>query len=152
MEAKTRLFGDINIDDNKIIHFVNGLVGFPELRDFALIFDGDNNNGEGVQWLQSMQDGNFAIPVINPLHVLEDYNPIVEDELLTPLGEFTPDDMLVLVTITVPADVTKMTVNLKGPIVINALNCKACQVVAEDEGLEVKFPVYDILKARKEGK
>lgn len=152
MEAKTRLFGDINIDDSKIIHFVNGLVGFPELRDFALIFDGDNNNGEGVQWLQSMQDGNFAIPVINPLHVLEDYNPIVEDELLTPLGEFTPDDMLVLVTITVPADVTKMTVNLKGPIVINALNCKACQVVAEDEGLEVKFPVYDILKARKEGK
>lgn len=152
MEAKTRLFGDINIDDNKIIHFVNGLVGFPELQDFALIFDGDNNNGEGVQWLQSMQDGNFALPVINPLHILEDYNPIVEDELLAPLGEFTPDDMLVLVTITVPADVTKMTVNLKGPIVINALNCKACQVVAEDEGLEVKFPVYDILKARKEGK
>ena len=152
MEAKTRLFGDINIDDSKIIHFVNGLVGFPELRDFALIFDGDNNSGEGVQWLQSMQDGNFAIPVINPLHVLEDYNPIVEDELLTPLGEFTPDDMLVLVTITVPADVTKMTVNLKGPIVINALNCKACQVVAEDEDLKVKFPVYDILKARKEGK
>lgn len=152
MEAKTRLFGDINIDDNKIIHFVNGLVGFPELQDFALIFDGDNNNGEGVQWLQSMQDGDFAIPVINPLHILEDYNPIVEDELLVPLGEFTPDDMLVLVTITVPSDVTKMTVNLKGPIVINALNCKACQVVAEDDGLEVKFPVYDILKARKEGK
>ncbi|MCH5280873.1 MAG: flagellar assembly protein FliW [Lachnospiraceae bacterium] len=152
MEAKTRLFGDINIDDNKVIHFVNGLVGFPQLRDFALIFDGDNNNGEGVQWLQSMQDGNFAIPVINPLHILEDYNPIVEDELLNPLGEFEPDDMLVLVTITVPEDLTKMTVNLKGPIVINAKNCMACQVVAEDEELQVKFPVYDILQARKEGK
>lgn len=152
MEANTRLFGKINIEDNKIIHFVGGLVGFPEMKDFALIHDGEDGAGNGVQWLQSMQDGNFALPVVNPLQILEDYNPVVEDELLTPLGELSPEDMLVLVTITVPSDITKMTVNLKGPIVINAKNCLACQVIAENDGLEVKFPVYDILKAKKEGK
>lgn len=152
MEAETRLFGKINIEDNKIIHFVGGLVGFPEMKDFALIHDGEDGAGNGVQWLQSMQDGNFALPVVNPLQILEDYNPVIEDELLTPLGELSPEDMLVLVTITVPSDITKMTVNLKGPIVINAKNCLACQVIAENDGLEVKFPVYDILKAKKEGK
>lgn len=151
MEVSTRLFGDIKIEDNKIIHFINGLVGFPELKDFALIHDGEGGIGEGVQWLQSMQDGNFALPVINPLQILESYNPVVEDELLAPLGELAPEDMLVLVTITVPEDVTRMSINLKGPIVINAANCKACQVIAENEGLQVKFPVYDILKAKKEG-
>lgn len=152
MEAETRLFGNINIEDDKIIHFVGGLVGFPEMKDFALIHDGEDGAGNGVQWLQSMQDGNFALPVVNPLQILEDYNPVVEDELLNPLGELSPEDMLVLVTITVPSDITKMTVNLKGPIVINAKNCLACQVIAENDGLEVKFPVYDILKAKKEGK
>ncbi len=151
MEVKTRLFGDIAIEDNKIIRFVNGLVGFPQLTDFALIHDGEGESGKGVQWLQSMQDGNFAMPVVNPLQVVETYNPVVEDELLVPLGEMSPEDMLVLITITVPEDVTKMTVNLKGPIVINANNCKACQVIAENDGLEVKFPVYDILNARKGG-
>ena len=151
MKVSTRLFGDIQIEDNKIIHFINGLVGFPELKEFALIHDGEGGAGEGVQWLQSMQEGKFALPVVNPLHILESYNPVVEDELLAPLGEMTPEDMLVLVTITVPEDITRMTINLKGPIVINAANCKACQVIAENDGLQVKFPVYDILKAKKEG-
>lgn len=152
MEIRTRLFGDINIEDEKIIRFVNGLVGFPTLKDFALIHDSETEGGQGIQWLQSMQDGDFAIPVVNPLQILDNYDPVVEDELLTPLGELVAEDMLVLVTITVPADITKMTVNLKGPIVINVRNCLACQVIAENEGLEVKFPVYDILKAKKEGK
>ena len=152
MEVKTRLFDSINIEEDKIIRFVNGLVGFPELKDFALVHDIDSESGKGIQWLQSMQDGNFAIPVVNPLQILDNYDPVVEDELLTPLGELAVEDMLVLVTITVPEDITKMTVNLKGPIVINAKNCMACQVIAENEGLEVKFPVYDILKAKKEGK
>ena len=143
MEVKTRLFDSINIEEDKIIRFVNGLVGFPELKDFALVHDTDSESGKGIQWLQSMQDGNFAIPVVNPLQILDNYDPVVEDELLTPLGELAVEDMLVLVTITV---------NLKGPIVINAKNCMACQVIAENEGLEVKFPVYDILKAKKEGK
>lgn len=151
MEVNTRLFGKIDIEDNKVIHFINGLVGFPGMKDFALIHDGEGGTGSGVQWLQSMQDGDFALPVVNPLQILDDYNPVVEDELLTPLGGLTQEDMLVLVTITVPQDVTKMTVNLKGPIVINAKNCLACQVIAENEGMQVKFPVYDILKAKKEG-
>ena len=152
MEVKTRLFDSINIEEDKIIRFVYGLMGFPELMDFALVHDTDSESGKGIQWLQSMQDGNFAIPVVNPLQILDNYDPVVEDELLTPLGELAVEDMLVLVTITVPEDITKMTVNLKGPIVINAKNCMACQVIAENEGLEVKFPVYDILKAKKEGK
>lgn len=120
------------------------------MTDFALIHDADGESGKGVQWLQSMQEGNFAMPVLNPLQVLDAYNPTVEDELLTPLGEMQDDDMLVFVTVTVPSDVTKMTVNLKGPIIINVNNCKACQVIAEGENCEVKFPIYDILKSRKE--
>lgn len=151
MKVSSRLFGNIDIEEGKIIHFVNGLVGFPQLMDFALIHDGEGKSGEGVQWLQSMQEGNFAMPVLNPLQILPEFNPVVEDELLAPLGEMTAEDMLVLVTISVPEDVTKMTVNLKGPMVINAANCKACQVIAEGDECQVKFPVYDLLKNRKAG-
>ena len=87
------------------------------------------------------------MPVIDPLRVKEDYNPEVEDDLLLPLGDINPEELLVLVTITVPQDLTKMTVNLKAPFIINAANRQACPVIIE--GYEVKFPVYEILK--KEG-
>ena len=149
MEVNTRIFGTIDIEDDKLIHFVNGIVGFPQLTTFALIHD--NEKEGGIQWLQSMQEPQFAIPVINPLDVLDTYNPQVEDELLKPIGGLDPENMLVLVTVAVPSDLTKMSVNLRGPIVINADNKKACQVITEGEEYQVKFPIYDILKSRKAG-
>ena len=151
MEVSTRIFGTVDVAEDKLIHFAGGLVGFPELVDFALIHDTENDEkATGIQWLQSLQEPQFAIPVMDPLSVLESYNPQIEDELLKPLGELSADNMLVLVTVTVPRDIAKMSVNLRGPIIINADNRIAAQVIAEGEEYPVKFPVYDILKRRKE--
>ena len=147
MEINSRIFGQICIDDSKVLHFVNGIVGFPQLTEFALIHDQEKEGG--IQWLQSMQEPQFALPVVNPLVIMSEYNPQVEDELLKPLGNFKNNDMLVLVTVTVPSDLTKMSVNLQGPIVINAATKKACQIIAE--GYDVKYPIYELLKSRKAG-
>lgn len=151
MEINTKNFGTINIEEDKIIHFTGGIVGFPELVEFALIHDEEKGTKNGIQWLQSMQEPAFAMPVVDPLVILPEYNPQIEDELLKPLGELGADNMLVLITITIPSDLTKMTVNLKGPIIINTDNKKACQVIAEGENYSVKYPVYELLKARKAG-
>lgn len=91
------------------------------------------------------------MPVMDPLIVRPDYNPEVDDELLKPLGELQPDELLVMVTVTVPSDLKKMSVNLRGPIVINAAERKACQIIVEGENYAVKFPIYDILNAKKAG-
>lgn len=148
MTIETRIFGEVTIDDQKIIHFENGIIGFPDLTDFALIYDAEKGNDVGIRWMQSIQEPAFAMPVMDPLLVKEDYNPEVEDELLKPLGGLDPDQLLVLVTVTVPKDLKKMTVNLKGPFVINAETRKACQIIIEDD-LDVKFPIYEILESRK---
>ena len=148
MTIETRIFGEVTIDDQKIIHFENGIIGFPDLTDFALIYDVEKGNDVGIRWMQSIQEPAFAMPVMDPLLVKEDYNPEVEDELLKPLGGLDPDQLLVLVTVTVPKDIKKMTVNLKGPFVINAETRKACQIIIEDD-YDVKFPVYEILESRK---
>ena len=148
MTIETRIFGEVTIDDQKIIHFENGIIGFPDLTDFALIYDVEKGNDVGIRWMQSLQEPAFAMPVMDPLLVKEDYNPEVEDELLKPLGGLDPDQLLVLVTVTVPKDIKKMSVNLTGPFVINAETRKACQIIIEDD-LEVKFPVYEILESRK---
>ena len=150
MKVETRLFDTIEIDDDKIIHFSGGIVGFPDLTDFALVHD-EEKGPNAIRWMQSLQETGFAMPVIDPLLVLPEYNPVVEDELLKALGDIKEDNTLVLVTITVPSDITKMTVNLRGPIVINAKERKACQVILEGEQYLVKFPIYEILKSKKGG-
>lgn len=150
MKINTKIFGEIEIADEKIIHFPSGIIGFPELTDFALVHDEDKGIGS-IHWMQSVQEPAFAMPVMDPLLVQPNYNPEVDDELLKPLGDLNPDEMLVMVTVTVPSDLTKMSVNLKGPIVINAAEKKACQVIVDGEDYAVKFPIYDILNAKKAG-
>lgn len=148
MTIETRVFGEVTIDDSKIIHFENGIVGFPDLTEFALIYDADKGNDAGIRWMQSLQEPAFAMPVMDPLLVKEDYNPEVEEEMLKSLGGIEPENLLILVTVTVPKNIKEMTVNLKGPIVINAETKKAVQIIVEDD-CPVKFPIYDILAERK---
>ena len=146
----TRIFGDIEVDANKIITFDGGIIGFPELKRFMLIHDRENEK-KHISWLQSIDEPDFAMPVIDPLKLVEDYNPVVEDELLSGLGKLSPEEMLVLVTMTIPKDITKMTVNLKAPIIINAASLKAGQIIVDDEKYVVRYPIYDTLKSKKEG-
>ena len=148
MTINTKAFGTVEIEDEKIIHFPGGIIGFPDLTDFALLHDEEKGIG-AIHWLQSVQEPGFAMPVMDPLVVMPEYNPEIEDELLKNIGELKAEELLVLVTVTVPSDLTKMTVNLKGPIIINAAEKKACQIIVEGEGFKVKYPIYDILEARK---
>ncbi|MBQ7954134.1 MAG: flagellar assembly protein FliW [Lachnospiraceae bacterium] len=151
MKVLTKNFGEVEIADDKLITFEKGIIGFPELTQFALIHDEEKGNSAGIRWMQSMQEPAFAMPVMDPLVVMPQYNPEVEDELLKPLGDITQDNLLVMVTVTVPSDLTKMTVNLQGPIIINADTRKACQVIVEGEEYKVKYPIFDILQAKKAG-
>ena len=150
MKINTKVFGEVEIADDKIIHFPSGIVGFPELTEFTLLHDEEKGAGS-IHWLQSIQEPGFAMPVMDPLLGWTDYNPEVDDELLKPLGGLDPEEILVLVTVTVPSDLKKMSVNLRGPIIINAAAKKACQVIVEGEGYQVKYPIYEILSARKAG-
>ena len=149
MKFTTRIFGEVEIDDSKIIDFPNGIIGFPDLKKFTLMRDEDSD-ANTIQWLQSIDEPNFAMPVMDPLIVCPDYKPIVDKTEVEVIGDLSEEDMLVLVTVTVPHDLTKMTVNLKGPFIINTKDMKASQTIIDNDEYPVKFPIYDILQKNKE--
>ena len=151
MKIQTKNFGEVEIADNKIITFDKGIIGFPELKHFTMLHDEEKGSSAGIRYLQSIEEPSFAMPFMDPLLVTPDYDPEVDDELLTGVGTLTPENILVMVTVTVPSDLTKMTVNLQGPFVINVEERKACQIILEGNQYPVKFPIYDILKSRKAG-
>lgn len=151
MKLNTRIFGEIEIEEDKIILFENGIIGFPDLKHFVLLHDEERGPKAGMRFLQSIEEPAFAMPMMDPLVVKADYSPSVDEELLKSVGELTPDNILVLVTVSIPADLTKMSVNLQGPVIINADEHKACQIILESGMYPVKFPIYDILQTRKAG-
>ena len=148
MKAATRLFGEIEIDESKIITFEDGIIGFPDMKKFTLIFDEEKEGRPSISWLQSMDEPEIAFPVMDPLFVCEIYNPSVEDELLKNLGTIKEDNLYVLVTVTVPQDIKELAVNLKAPIVINTDTRKASQIIVEDD-LPVRYRIYEILEEAK---
>lgn len=149
MKAKTRLFGTIDIEDEKVITLEGGMIGFPFLQKFTLIFDEEKEKkATSIMWLQSMDEGEVAFPVMHPNEIKPDYNPTVNDEMLAPLGKLNDENTYVLVTVTVAAEAKEATVNLKAPIVINTDTKKGCQIIVEDD-YPVKFNLYQAVQERK---
>ena len=149
MRVETKLFGVIEIADDKVITLTRGLIGFPQMQHFTLIYDEQKQNRGTIMWFQSLDEPEFAMPVVDPSSICEDYNPTVNDELLSAIGELNDENLFVLVTIKVPSDMTKMTINLKGPIIINSDTRLGEQIIVEDD-VDMRFPIYDMLQSKKE--
>lgn len=149
MVAETKFFGTIDIEEEKIIEFPMGIIGFENLKKFALIYDSEREERSKISWLQSMEEPLMVLPVINPIDIIEEYSPIIEDELTKSIGDPADADILIFVTMSIPSDLTKMTANMKAPIIINTVNRKAMQVIAENEDYIIKYNVYDAIERLK---
>lgn len=150
MQVDTRWFGTVDIDDNKIVTFDLGIIGFEDCKKFTLIYDVEKGDEAAIMWLQSLDEAALALPVMKPEYIMKGYDPVVEDEILNTLGEdIQSANLAVFCTLTVPEDLTKMTINLKAPIIINADTMKGVQLIADNEDYAVRYPIYDILNERK---
>lgn len=152
MLIKTKYFGEIDLNEDKIITFNRGIMGFEDYKKYTILYDVEDGSNATISWLQSLDEPGLALPVINPLLVKSDYNPIVEDEVLSPLGNITDENLVILLSLTVPADLTKMSVNLKAPFVINSDTRKGCQIIVENQDYEIKYNVYEKIQKLKEEK
>ena len=150
MVAETKFFGTIDIEDDKIINFPNGIIGFENLKNFALIYDSEREERSKISWLQSMDEPLMVLPVINPLDLMDAYTPTIEDELMKNIGDPADADLLIFVTLSIPSDIEKMTANLKAPFIINTVERKAMQVIVENSEYPVKFNAYEAIQAMKE--
>ncbi len=104
------------------------------------------------RYSDAAMENDAAIPVISPFIVKPEYNPNVEDELLKPLGALNEDNIVVLVSVTVPADVEKISANIKAPFILNSDAKKGIQLIIENPDYEVKYRFYEKLKAYKASK
>lgn len=142
MLIKTKCFGEVDIEDEKIVDFPDGILGFEEYKRFTLIYDIKNNGEKSkIAWLQAVDEPDLALPVMNPFDVKEDYAPFMREASFKDLGDVNSENALVLLLVTVPNDVTKATANLKAPVVINSDIRVGAQIIVENKDYVIKYPI-----------
>ncbi len=147
MKVQTKWFGEIEVSDDKIITFEKGIIGFEDWKKYTLVYDAEREEDVSIVWLQAVDEPTLALPIMKPEIVYQNYDPIVEDEIIATLGEDIQNaELMVFCALTVPQDLTKMTINLKAPIIINVDTMKGVQLIADNSDYQVRYPIYDILK------
>jgi len=144
MLLKTKHFGEIEIDENKIVTFSEGIPGFDDLKRFIVLYDGDETSP--FRWLQCVDDGKLAFAVINPFMILADYDIEISEDIVESLNIGSADNAMVLSIVVVTEDPKKMTMNLKAPIIINTKNNSGMQVVLDTDMYSVRHYIVEELR------
>ncbi len=144
MLLNTKHFGEIEIDENKVINFKEGILGFEDTKRYIVLYNGDETSP--FRWLQGVDDGQLAFAVINPFQILKDYDIEIPDEATDSLKIDSIEDIMVLSIVVVPEDLTKMTMNLKAPVIINTKNNSGMQVVLDTDTYSVRHYIVEELR------
>ena len=139
MDIESTRFGRLSVDDERIINFPKGLLGFPNHTRFALIQTGEENY---FFWLQSVDEPNLAFVVTDPSIFFKDYDVPVREETQTDLDLRDPQHAQVFVICNKVDD--WLTGNLLGPIVVNAQNRLAQQVVLTEKKWTTRQPLLKL--------
>ena len=138
MKIKTSRFGEIEVADDRLIDFPDGLLGFPNCRRFALL---DNAQGGAFRWLQSMDEGAVAFVVADPWIFFSDYRVNARPEDLEPIRVANIEAAAVLVIMSIKRDAGEITANLQGPLIMNAEARLGRQIVLNDPGLTPRHKI-----------
>ncbi|MEA1968367.1 MAG: flagellar assembly protein FliW [Thermodesulfobacteriota bacterium] len=132
MNINTRKFGEIEIDEKKILTMPEGLPGFPGFKQFALLED---PKSAPFCWLQSVEEPSLAIVVMSPFLFKPDYhfdlNSVIAARDWTGVKE---ENLIIYVVVNISERDSKkrITANLIGPLIINSENNETVQVVISD--------------------
>lgn len=138
--VQTSRFGLVPYAPEDVVSFAGGLLGFPGLRDFVLV---NHKDDSPFRWLQSVEDGSTAFLVVDPANYIGDYAPDMPSTDAQSIGADPDSPLLVYTIVTIPRGrPTDMTINLAGPIVINAATGKAVQVVVEGDAYPIRHRVF----------
>ncbi|GAB6138165.1 flagellar assembly protein FliW [Halanaerobaculum tunisiense] len=138
MKLETTRFGEIDIEQEEIINFAQGLYGFREQQEFILLEDAETD----FFWLQSVVNPDLAFLVSQPWIFCQDYEFDLGEKTKKELKLESPEDVLVINTITVPDDPQQMTMNLKAPLVINEQERLGKQIILNDTDYPIKYRLF----------
>jgi flagellar assembly factor FliW len=136
MKIKTARFGDIDVEEGKIITCPEGLIGFNMSRRFVIL---SIEKFKPFLWLQSLDDGNLCFVMTDPWLFIPDYAPELSDEDVTFLGIDDPASVALYTLISFEKATTRF--NLLAPLCINHKTNTAKQIILNTPSYSTAHPL-----------
>ena len=148
MRIYTSRFGEIEVDEKKIVHFKNGIPAFEDEHEFIILpYDEESP----YYFMQSVKSPDLAFLLTIPFLFFNDYTFEIDEESVKELGITNADQLFYYTMVTIPnGSIRYMTANLVAPIVLNGGNMQAKQVVLEKSNYTTKHRLFPE-SAKKEG-
>jgi flagellar assembly factor FliW len=141
-------FGDLEIPEDKVILFKEGLPGFPQTHKFAVL---ELEELKPFQYLQALEGPPIALLIISPFFIDPSYEFQLSSSEMEEL-QGSPDQNLVVYSVaSFPEDPSQATINLMAPIVINEKERRGKQVILHETRYSIRHPLIDLWKNSDQG-
>ena len=137
MKIQTTRFGEMDIDEAKIITLTEPILGFPDSNKFVLL----DNTKSLFKWLQSTEKKDLAFVMMDPLQIMGNYEVSVAGEFIKDLNLSSLDKAVVLCIVNIANECASVTANLVGPVILNPEKMLAKQVVLLNSSYGLKHSI-----------
>jgi len=128
MDVRTTRFGTVEVAEDRVITFSQGILGFPDDKEFCLLQPAED---ACFFWLQSVSDPGLAFVVTDPSLFITEYAVPIRQEQMDSLGMKSTDDAQVFVIVNKIGET--LTGNLQGPLVVNTIDRVGEQLVLAEK-------------------
>ncbi|WAM33055.1 flagellar assembly protein FliW [Caldicellulosiruptor morganii] len=139
--VKSRVFGELEVSEDSIIFFEDGIPAFENLKKFVIVKEDESP----FYWLQSVEDKDIAFVLINPFEIKPDYEFDIPDDIVKKLEIESSQDVAVFCIVVISEDVKQTRVNLKAPVIINVNRRKGMQYLLDDERYPIRYYLFENL-------
>lgn len=146
MKILTTRFGEIEVPENEIYYFPEGILGFSDVKQYFIL---DNPKGGPFKWLQAVKPPSLAFVICDPLIFKPDYKIKIKVEDVSSIKLDDSSKGIVLTILTVPKEPSEITANLLGPLIFNPQAKLAKQVVLGEAQYSTRFRIFQPKEEKK---
>ena len=144
MIVQTTRFGSVEVNDDRVLNFSSGMLGFSSYTQFVLL----QPDEDGIFfWLQSIEAPELAFVITDPQIWVPEYEATIRNEQMTALSLDRIEDAQVFVIVN-KYD-SALTANLQGPLVLNLRNQEAMQLVLAEKRWTTRHEIAQLTDDRR---
>ncbi len=141
MKIQTARFGEIEVEECRVITFIKGIPGFEEYKKYVLL-PADEKGESPFFFLQSIEVEEVSFLLLDTFSFFKEYDVRLEDTVIDQLQIEKPENVIVLTTVTVLSELKTATTNLKAPLVLNHNKQLGMQIVHDNKQYMIKQPLF----------
>jgi len=127
-------YGELEVSEQQIFHFEQGLVGLQDIRRYALIGLDDT-----PFYIMHALDQQLSFILLPAEKAVSDYGFTIDQETVDLLGVSKPEEVAIMLIVNIVDDWVH--VNLKAPLLFALERRTAVQYVVHDQNFPLRYPL-----------